>query len=738
MWSYRVSRLILAALVVLWASATAAQDRLALVIGVDTYQTATIPDLQRARNDAIAVGAALSEIGFSVTQLLDPTRLEMTRALIELEGRIRDGDEVAFFFAGHGVEVAGENFLLPADMPVVLAGQQGLVQAHGVSVDFVRARIQEGGARVRFLILDACRENPFPSRSGLRSGGLAEVRNSAEGEFILYSAGAQQVALDGLSVEDPNPNSVFTRTLLPLLHEPGLPLHEMARQVRRDVRNLAATVGAYQRPAIHDDIDTNYALVPVAQEEPALEELWPLPPPPPQAQSDPACDIARPDWERALASGDIAQFRAFAAAHPDCTLYAEPAATMIELLSAQAAAVESSEELERILAARDAQIDRLGAELNAALARAALAERARAEREAAEAARQAEALAAQSEVAAEEALAELTERALEAFRPGARPNDLDLVATIDPTMSVHETAMLGQDRRIICSDALQCAAWEPPITSLELPIFDDPEEAFHALFFGRAISRYHLELPDRVQPSWGSQAEIPIRQIGTGDNLAAALDDAGLAYDLPEGNAITCRIGGAQDCAGDLLRLSEILMDHYQRIETRIRRLRTPNIRVGVISGTELFVVSFDRYFAFAQLLDTDRVLLGELRHLDAGQLWVFEVFHGLWRDGRLLLTVSSSVPDATGVIVETDVNLRSVNWMAPAAISGPNFIYREGRLYYAGYWDPANYLYEVDADTGEVTGGMPLSVPASRSLRLVGDHLLVESYAAAEVLEFQ
>ena len=328
-----------------------------------------------------------------------------------------------------------------------------------------------------------------------------------------------------------------------------------------------------------------------------------------------------------MASGDIAQFQAFAAAHPDCALYAGLAATMLDLLSAQAAAVESSQGLEDILAlreqevaalrqqlgevtrildstaeadaARDAQIDRLGAELNAALARAALAERARAEREAAEAARQAEALAAQSEAAAtaqaerdarqaaleaelqaaiaraaaaEQALAELTETpqdivgptgsnggvasarapsvfaptgsilrtvepvprpALESepeeasvvatFRPGARPDDLDLVATIDPTMSVHETRLLGRDRRIVCSDAVQCASWY--VTRF----YEDPE-AFRAYFFGRATSRsfYHLELPFAGTANGGRNLTFRSARIGTGDTLVAALNDAGI------------------------------------------------------------------------------------------------------------------------------------------------------------------------------------------------------------------
>lgn len=106
------------------------------------------------------------------------------------------------------------------------------------------------------MVLDACRKNPFPS-DGKWSVGRARglVRMSPpEGAFILYFAGAGQAALDGLSDSDADPNSVFARALLPRLLNPNMTLHQLAKQVRRDVQNLASTVNHDQFPAYYDQM----------------------------------------------------------------------------------------------------------------------------------------------------------------------------------------------------------------------------------------------------------------------------------------------------------------------------------------------------------------------------------------------------------------------------------------------------------------------------------------------------
>lgn len=229
-------------------------QRRALVIGVDGYEN--LESLQKARNDASAVSNALVDLGFDVLTLYDASRREINSAVSTLAGQIEPGDEVLFYFAGHGIEVDGRNYLLPSDVPVVNYGDESFLTGESIPAGRILETFQRRGARTTVMVLDACRNNPF-SQDGKRSVGGARglVRmEPPEGAFILYSAGAGQTALDRLSDDDNNPNSVFTRALLPRLQEKGMSLHDLAKQVRRDVQHLAATVNHEQFPAYYDQM----------------------------------------------------------------------------------------------------------------------------------------------------------------------------------------------------------------------------------------------------------------------------------------------------------------------------------------------------------------------------------------------------------------------------------------------------------------------------------------------------
>lgn len=229
-------------------------NRWALVIGVDGYEN--LEPLKKARNDAQAVSDELTGLGFQVRTLYDPSRRDINGAVSTMANQIHPGDEVLFYFAGHGVEVDGRNFLLPSDVPMVNLGDESFLTGESIAADRVLDTFQKQGARTTVMILDACRNNPFPS-DGKRSVGSARglVRMSPpEGAFILYSAGAGQTALDRLSDGDADPNSVFTRALLPRLRDPSMTLHQLAKQVRRDVQNLASTVNHDQFPAYYDQM----------------------------------------------------------------------------------------------------------------------------------------------------------------------------------------------------------------------------------------------------------------------------------------------------------------------------------------------------------------------------------------------------------------------------------------------------------------------------------------------------
>jgi len=251
-----------AAVLALQATGVLAGNRVALVIGNNDYQN--VPKLQKAVNDAKAIAKKLKSLGFEVIEGIDLDRRGMVDKIQELDFKIRTGDDVVIYYAGHGVEINDRNYLLPTDMREVKPGQVFTVTKEAFPAeDFLEVASQHA-AQITVLILDACRNNPFNSRNTRSligaTRGLAPVQGP-EGTFILYAAGNGQTALDRLDENDSNPNSVFTRKLLPLMSKPGMSVTSLARTVRREVRDLARSVQHKQRPAYYDDLIGDFYLV---------------------------------------------------------------------------------------------------------------------------------------------------------------------------------------------------------------------------------------------------------------------------------------------------------------------------------------------------------------------------------------------------------------------------------------------------------------------------------------------
>lgn len=227
---------------------------LALVIGNDSY--ANVPWLKKAVNDARAVAAQLESLGFVVREAENLDQRAMSRALVAFAQDLQPGDRAFFFYAGHGFEIGGMNYLLPVDVPAVQSNEQDIIRDAAFPVDRILEGIRERGASVAVLVLDACRDNPFAA-AGTRSlpgtRGLARV-DAPEGVFVLMAAGAKQAALDRLSDADDNPNSVFTRTFLAELQKPGRTLVQIAKATQVEVKTLAASVGHDQTPAYYDQV----------------------------------------------------------------------------------------------------------------------------------------------------------------------------------------------------------------------------------------------------------------------------------------------------------------------------------------------------------------------------------------------------------------------------------------------------------------------------------------------------
>ena len=262
-----------------------AEKRVALVVGNNDYRY--VPKLQKAVNDARTMGDTLKQLGFSVMVAENLNRQQFSQTLLAFDNAVEPGDTAFFFYAGHGFEIAGQNFLLPTDVPAATEGQEELVRDASILADRVIERLQNKKARTSILVFDACRNNPF-ERSGTRAvagaGGLAPMTQLPEGVFSVFSAGPRQTALDRLSNDDANPNSVFTRTFAKELTQPGVNLVQVAQRTRRVVSELAETVRHKQIPVYFDqmvdDVFLNGAKAPVAADKPAepQQKLAALPP----------------------------------------------------------------------------------------------------------------------------------------------------------------------------------------------------------------------------------------------------------------------------------------------------------------------------------------------------------------------------------------------------------------------------------------------------------------------------
>lgn len=241
------------------AAATGGEKRVALVIGNNAYQT--VSKLEKAGNDARAVGRALEKAGFQIRSVIDGNRTQMNMAINQFVDDVAGGGIGVFFFAGHGVQVNNQNFLIPIDLPAV--AREADIADHGISLQNLQDKIADARAKFSLLVIDACRDNPLPKKAGRSIGatrGLTQA-SSAEGQMVVFSAGANQQALDKLSDNDANPNGVFTREFLPWVTKPGVTIRDAVLSVRSAVRAKAKTVDHDQFPAIYDQAEGNFYFI---------------------------------------------------------------------------------------------------------------------------------------------------------------------------------------------------------------------------------------------------------------------------------------------------------------------------------------------------------------------------------------------------------------------------------------------------------------------------------------------
>jgi len=272
-----------------------AEKRIALVVGNNDYKN--VPKLLKAVNDARTMGDTLKQLGFAVMVAENQNRQQFSETLLAFDRAIEPGDTALFFYAGHGFEIAGQNYLLPTDVPAATEGQEELVRDAAVLADRIVERLQNKKARTSILVFDACRNNPF-ERSGTRAvaggGGLAPMTQLPEGVFSVFSAGPRQTALDRLSSDDANPNSVFTRTFAKELLQPGENLVQVAQRTRRLVSEMADTVKHRQVPVYFDQMVDDVFLSGAAEgKDSAAAVTRPADPPPQKIAALPPVSVPR-------------------------------------------------------------------------------------------------------------------------------------------------------------------------------------------------------------------------------------------------------------------------------------------------------------------------------------------------------------------------------------------------------------------------------------------------------------
>lgn len=206
--------------------------RVALVVGNGAY---TDGPLKNPVNDAAAVACALARLGFETDEKHDLGVLEMQQALRDFEDKAEGADWAFVYYAGHGMELNGKNWLVPVDARLARATD---LPDEAIPVERVLDRLS-GAKKLRIVVLDACRTNPFLARMAMNRGvravahGLAAIEPT-HGEVVFYAARDGSVALDGKGA-----NSPFALALLKHLEEDGVELGRFFRKVTSSV--LAAT-----------------------------------------------------------------------------------------------------------------------------------------------------------------------------------------------------------------------------------------------------------------------------------------------------------------------------------------------------------------------------------------------------------------------------------------------------------------------------------------------------------------
>lgn len=204
----------------------AAEARLALVIGQSAYRT--VPELPNAANDAKGMAELLGNAGFTVTAAPNLSQNDMRQAISDFAGKVSasGADTVALvFYAGHGLQIDGENYLVPVDLD---PKREADIPLQGVRLNDLLNTLGALPTRARIFMLDACRNNPFPALSGAGHGlAIVDTKAGAPGSFISYSTSPGAEAEDGSGADSP-----YTAAALTVAKQPNVPIEEVFKRIR--------------------------------------------------------------------------------------------------------------------------------------------------------------------------------------------------------------------------------------------------------------------------------------------------------------------------------------------------------------------------------------------------------------------------------------------------------------------------------------------------------------------------
>ncbi|WP_395021917.1 SUMF1/EgtB/PvdO family nonheme iron enzyme [Dongia sp.] len=213
-----------------WTGPAAAEPRVALVIGNSNYGAA-FSSLPNPKNDAQLIAKALKGAGFEVNMVLDADQKQMKRAFADFGETLaaKGKDAVGlFYYAGHGVQVNGANYLIPTNADIA---KEGDVEMEAVNADWVLQQMEFAENRMNIIILDACRNNPLPAGKRSAEKGLARM-DAPKGSFLAYSTAPGDAALDGKGS-----NSPYSAALAKAIESDRVPLEQLFRNVRVNVMN---------------------------------------------------------------------------------------------------------------------------------------------------------------------------------------------------------------------------------------------------------------------------------------------------------------------------------------------------------------------------------------------------------------------------------------------------------------------------------------------------------------------